>query len=174
VNAKLLFLTALVVGAVAFGASAVPAFSGDTAVVTAKISAAAPCVQVTPSAVDFGSANFSTDSAASYSKTQQVDVTNCGSSAQQLFGRANDANGPRSTWNLVTTATCPGSNTYGIREGTSAGGATNPIASDLGVLAASMASGDKRPEVLRVLMPCTGSTGGDETMTFNVTFVATL
>lgn len=160
--------------------SAIPALAADSGAVDAQVTVATPCITITNpvgSAIDFGTLPFSHDFTTS-SANRAVSYTNCSSADQRVFGKGTDASGPTATWQLVAFNACnSGPNSYSIDalapnefggDGTVAWLTT--VDQELETVAAgSPGSIDN----LMLAMPCVGSDGVGETMTFQVIFTAT-
>ena len=157
----------------ALAASAAPAFGDPGGTVSAQVTVAAPCIQITPSQVDFGTLGFSQNSLNLSAGTRPVTATNCGAAAHLLGHGSNATSAGGTTWTLDATGDtiCPVLNSYGQRIDT--GPVSIPLATqdknlrDLAVAEAASLNAI-------VVMPCTGSGGAGEVMTFSYVFTAAL
>jgi hypothetical protein len=178
-------LTALV-AAIALTAGAVPALSADSGAVAVSVTAqaaAAPCLTVSPSSVDFGTLPFSTNNGAGLSKGEtDITVNFCGTSTgQNLLGSTTNATGPGGSWTPLaydgTIHPCPDLNQFylSIFGFTSfelnMNGTPAPVLASLGGPPAVFPLGDKVFR-LSIRMPCQGSNGAGEAKTLTATFTA--
>jgi hypothetical protein len=162
---------ALAIGAIALGAQ--PAFGDDEGTVSAQVTVAAPCIQVTPTQLDFGTLGFSQSNANLSAGTRPVTATNCGAPTHLLGHGSNATSTGGTTWTLDTTGDtiCPDLNRYGQRIDT--GPTSIPLGTQdrqLRDLAAAEAASLNAIAV----MPCTGSGGAGQVMTFSYVFTAVL
>lgn len=167
--------------------SALPAFSADTATVEAKVTVTAPCITVAvtwPSAptLDFGSSLFTTPTQpGGGSLMDAISVTNCAPGIENVLVRGTDATSTTtsSTWTLQNSlATCSaGLDKYALEADMADGnGAHNSPAVKLELtnqLLGNIPPGT-RGVTPRLWMPCTGSKGAGETMSFQLIFTASL
>jgi len=159
------------------GTAALAANAGG---VQATVTVATPCITVSPVSVDFGTLGFSPDNGAPAAGFQGLSYTNCGASAEQIFGRGTDAHGPGGTptWSLDPTpgTICPARGLNNYRLGVQS--TLQPT------LIADFTTTDQAIETvaananglinrLYIHMPCAGSSGAGVTMTFQATFTAT-
>lgn len=156
----------------ALAVSSAPAFGDSGGTVSAQVTVAAPCIQITPSQVDFGTLGFSQSNANLSAGTRPVTATNCGTAAH-LLGRGSNATSTGTTWTLDSTGDtiCPDLNRYGQRIDT--GPVSIPLTTqdrNLRDLAAAEAASLNAI----VVMPCTGSGGAGQVMTFSYVFTAAL
>jgi hypothetical protein len=180
----------LVLVVVALAASAAPALTADNGTVAVTIKAAAPpapCLTVTPGAVDFGTLPFSADNGAGLKQgNSDITVTNCGTAGQNLLGSTTNAVGPGGSWTAtsyfpsLTIEPCPAPDRFYLSVfgfiGSTSLIMTNtpaPVLASLGGPPAVFPAGDK---VFRMslIMPCVGSNGAGETKTLTATFTAVL
>jgi len=169
----------------ALAASAVPAFSADNGTVNAKVTVAAPCLTVSLTAgatqLDFGTTPFGGGS--SYSNG--ISLTNCASAAENISARGTNATSTTSTasWTLQDSPrTCPSTpNVYVLAtqawnsDGTltlGPGSATFLSTSDKPLV--SGLSPGSRPVFTSISVPCPGSAGAGETMSFQFIYTASL
>lgn len=166
----------LAIAAAYFALSALPALSADTGTVNAQVTVATACITLDKTLLDFGSLSFSQPNQGGTS--QPLTVTNCGSAAK-LFGRGTDAkNGAGTiTWTLVDGDPC----TVGINHYASSLGGSTPSwgvllsTADKQLLGNSLlGSGSAATMGNGLLMPCTGSSGSGQIMSWQIVFTATL
>jgi hypothetical protein len=170
-------------GACLWAMTAGPLAANDNGSVDAQVTVATPCIEITSPAsgsLDFGTLPFSHDFTTS-SSNRGVSYTNCGSSAERVFGRGTDATGGTgglATWQLVDFNGCTGGpNRYSIdvlAPNQYGGDGTvlwlSTLDQELETVQASTAG---TVDNLSLAMPCVGSDGVGGTMTFRVTFTAT-
>ena len=162
--------TAAVIALLAVVLGAQPAFGDDEGTVAAQVTVAAPCIQVTPAQLDFGTLGLS--SAASTSgAARPLTATNCGA-ASSLLGRGTDATSTGgASWTLVGSDLCSAPNRYQQRVDT--GPASIPLVTQDTTLR-SLAAAEVANLNAIVVMPCTGSSGAGQVMTFSYVFTAVL
>lgn len=165
---KKAFAAVLALAAIAVGAQ--PAFGDDVGTVSAQVSVAAPCLQVTPGQLDFGTLGFSQSNANLTAGTRPVTATNCGSAAH-LLGHGSNATSNGTTWTLDPTGDtiCPDLNRYGQRIDT--GPVSIPLTTQDRTLR-DLAAAEAASLNAIVVMPCAGSSGAGQTMTFSYVFTA--
>lgn len=167
----------LLAGVLAIGllaASSGPAFGDDEGTVSAQVTAAAPCIQVTPATLDFGTLGFSQSQVSFASASRPLDVTNCGA-AIGLLGRGSDATSTSgAAWDLDTDGEldCPTTDRYVQRVDT--GGASVPLHDTSDTNLRALGAGEVADLGAIVVMPCVGSSGAGQVMTFSYTFTAVL
>jgi len=167
--------------ALALAASALPAFgsgaSTDSSTVQAQVTVAAPCVQVTPSTLDYGLRPFSSGGTIS-SGNGAIVVTSCSAAEQRLHGRGTDATGSSGSWTLTPTlvqtflgiplAYCPSEpNRFAVWAG------LTPLGHANATVVSAMGAGSSTSVNATLYMPCSGSVGAGEQMTFSIVFTAT-
>jgi hypothetical protein len=170
-------LTAAAAGTV-FAASAVPVFSADTGTVTATVTAAAPCLTISgASSVDFGTGAFSDAQSQPTQLTKPVGtatLNNCSGAGEQIFARATNATGdavPPAVWSLTTAAhPCSGG---ADKFAASTRDAAGDVALDLiNSPFVSLDPNEARGVGFSILMPCAGSSGAGQTMSFSYVYTA--
>ena len=95
-----------------FATSAVPVFSADVGTVTATVSVASPCLELTgDSAIDFGTGAFSPVVVASVGaeryRSERPLCVNCSGASEEIFAHGTDATGdaiPPAVWGLQPVA----------------------------------------------------------------------
>ena len=160
--------------ACAIAASASPAFGDDVGTVSAQVTAAAPCIQVTPAQLDFGSLSFSQSSASAVAGTRSVTLTSCGGGSQNVFARGTNATSSTgTTWVLEPNVSdlCSTMDRYMQRVSGDAGSV--PLSTQNAPVA-SLAASQAVARDAFVVMPCVGSNGAGQTMTFSYVFTAIL
>ena len=166
-------LIAALFAACAIGVSASPAFGDSEGTVTARVTVAAPCVQVIPESLDFGALGFSSAALEVNSPLLDLDARNCGTARQSLLARGTDAAGSGgATWALVGLNLCDTPNRFSqivLR---------NAQQFDLTTLDQPIGTPTGADEVAALLagmkMPCAGSSGAGEVMSFSYVFTAVL
>jgi len=163
---------ALALGGV-LAANAAPTLAAETGTVDAQVTVATPCLVVSPPTVDFGTLPFSTQLSQGYS-SQAVEIANCGSSAEQVYGRGTDATSAGGTWALTADHdSCYSTvNEFNLKVRSPAGLNEYVGSSDL-LLETVGAGGIAAANELMLIMPCVGSDGIGEVMSFQAIFTAT-
>ncbi|HEX6140581.1 MAG TPA: hypothetical protein VF013_08995 [Candidatus Limnocylindria bacterium] len=142
---------------------------------------AAPCVLLDATSIDFGTLPFSTEAALSEGAAN-VAVSSCSTGSQALYASGTDANGSGASpahWTLSSVGGNPcgiGVNQYGVALGTDGSGGM-PASFQLSTLAGSwivMTAGANVASSVDYQMPCVGSDGAGQTMSSQVTFLATV
>lgn len=147
-------------------------YATDNGTVDAQVTVAMPCLEITDptTTIDFGTLGFSasTDSVVQGSTT--VTYHNCSAMESRVWAQGTDAQGTTATWaldNPLTGTPCAwGVNRYRLALGLVLGTTAVEIESAL----AGDASATK---FYYLTMPCAGSDGAGETMSFRVTLTAT-
>lgn len=158
--------------AAAWVGSATPLLAADNGVVDAQVTVATPCITLVTPTIDFGTLPFS---APGIDGTGQGSVTyeNCGESVERIWAAGTDATGTSATWNLIdylTTACQQPLNTYRLAL---SGGA---IATNLTLTAQELELLDAATSNwlnASLFMPCAGSDGVGQVMSFQILFTAT-
>lgn len=141
---------------------------------------AAPCVLLDATSIDFGTLPFSTEAALSEGSAP-VTVSSCSTGSQALYANGTDATGSGASpahWTLSAAGGNPcvvGVNQYGVALGTDGSGGM-PAAFQLSTLSSSwivMGAGANVASSVDYQMPCVGSDGAGQTMSSQVTFLAT-
>ena len=152
--------------------SASPILASDNGTVDATVTVATPCISILTPTIDFGTLPFSAqdiDGTGQYS----VSYENCGATTERIWAAGTDATGTSATWNLIdylTTACDQPLNTYRIqvaRDSISAN--LTETAQALELLASSTGS----YVGTTLFMPCSGSDGVGQVMSFQILFTAT-
>lgn len=142
---------------------------------------AAPCVLLDATSVDFGTLPFSTEASLSEGSAA-VAVSSCSTGSQALYANGTDATGsgtPAAHWALSSVGGNPCAiavNTYGVALGTDGSGGM-PASFQLSTVSSSwivMAAETTVASSVDYQMPCVGSDGAAQTMTSQVTFLATV
>jgi hypothetical protein len=159
---------------VAVGAGhARPALAADGGTVDVDVTAAMPCLIVSPTTVHFGTLPFTPDQ---YSDAgtgiQSIGYESCAGIQETVYARGTDAAGPSSSWTLtkdgVPCAT-PGGNLYRLWLGAAASGYLDTTDQEIETLDAGAIGAVSN---LFLQMPCVGSDGAGETMALQVIFTA--
>ena len=173
---------ALIAACSALALTAVPTFASDSGSVAARVNVAEPCIIVTgvapsggqTSTLDYGTLALSTSSS-TVENTQYANYSDCSGSPETIFVKGTDALGGSSTWNLVPDGNpcSAGVDKYGVR----VTGGQNTISTRLTLtdqqFLAGFTSSSPTGANVTLIMPCTGSSGRGQPMTFSVTFTAT-
>ena len=142
---------------------------------------AAPCVLLDATDIDFGTLPFSTEAVLSEGSAG-ANVSSCSTGSQALHSSGTDATGNGTTpalWTLSATGgnPCPvGVTAYGVALGTDGSGGM-PATFQLSTLSSSwivMPAGSSVASSVDYQMPCVGSDGAGQTMSSQVTFLATV
>jgi len=172
-------LFTLALGASLWAASAAPSLAADNATVAAHVDVATPCITVSTSTLNFGTLSFSTPGVNPVSSVQAVSYTNCGGTAEKVFGHGTNANQANGTivWSLVPPiGNCDnygGPNKYGLVLHTP-DTLTYTLLSNTDQLLETVAAGGTGAKDHEALfMPCAGSNGAGQTMNFQTVFTAT-
>lgn len=162
----------------AFGASPVPVFGADNGTVNAQVSvaaAAAACITVPSTPVDFGTQSFNAAGQTTQDAGSAITINSCSTGTQSLLARGTNAAGTQATWTLTTTPVCAASavtNQYNlgfvITGGFAALGLTDST------LTSSLVTGGSSTHTPALRMPCVGSAGGGTTMSMSYVFTATI
>ena len=169
-------VAAAAIGALAFAASAIPAFGDGSGTVDATVTPATPCITLDASSVNFGTLPFSTSSSSASVGVASPGIiyTNCSSQEEKVYGRGSDATGGTGTWSLTNGGVCPGLNRYGLDLVVITASVSNQIPmTTADTLLTTTPAGGPQPTRLALFMPCTGSTGAGEQMQLHVTYTAT-
>lgn len=168
--------TLLAIATCCFVASAVPVFSADSGTVAASVTAATPCITVTPASVTFGTAGFSNSSTATVvDSSGTMSFTNCGSAKQRIYGRGTNATGSGATWTLMTAGSPANPCTVGPNSYQQATfrGSTEVILTDTNTNLIDLDGGANFTVDGRIRMPCAGSSGAGTSMSFSFVYTAT-
>jgi hypothetical protein len=157
--------------------SALPALAAENGTVDAQVTVATPCILVDPPSIDFGSLPFrSPTNPVISSLSPLIQLTNCGAGPEQMFGRGTDATiGGNPVWTLGPYGPCSGGlNEYSLRA-VSDYDIAHPIALTTTDQVLDIAAGGNPFAVRRLdlVMPCTGSDGVGQIVTFQAIFTAT-
>ena len=138
-----------------------------------SVLASAACLELSTSSVSFGTLALGAESQAA---SPAVTVTNCSGSPGSLLARGTDASGPGSAWALTdATATCSdtlGMDTY--RLGLSSSDLGGPLwLSTENKAVQGLAAGQSTDHTVSIFTACPGSSGGGETMTMQINYLAT-
>jgi hypothetical protein len=172
-------LTLCAVAAIA-AAAAVPSFGSDSGSIPASVVPATPCITIGTRAIDFGTLPFSPASTTNPTTANATSsYTNC-SSAENVYFSGTDATSATSSavWTLESTgsggaATCGfGPNVYKLGLGLAGAGGTFSVFKTAQLLESTPA-GTTRNLNLALFMPCEGSSGAGERMSFQYLLTAT-
>ena len=155
------------------GVTPVAAADGGTVDAQVTVQAAAACLQLSTSAISFGTLALGAEHA---SATPSITVTNCADADESVMASGTDATGTNAAWTLVdSAATCAdtlGTDNYHLE--LLASGAPTPISlgttnKDLGTLVA----GTGAAQTARISTACPGSSGAGTSMSMQISFLAT-
>lgn len=169
---KHLFAGAL--AACMLAAMAGPALGDDSGTVAAQVSVAAPCITVTPAQLDFGTLGLSQSAASPTTGSRALGVENCGAGSQNVLARGtNAASTGGAAWTLEPNQgdLCSTPNRFTQRID------TGPLSIPLSVQnapIAPVAGGQTASWNALLVMPCSGSDGAGQAMTFSYVFTAVL
>ncbi len=179
-----------VLGAVAavgaFALSAGPVFGAAGGSVTASVSvqqAAEACLLITggPSSIDFGTLAFGGPAGAISATNGALSVTSCAATTETITALGSNATGngsPAAQWSLDVSSLNPcqiGPNVFHMSAALGTGAALQNLTSSqapatLGTLTAQQT----KTLTQGLVMPCAGSTGAGQTMSFTYGYTATL
>jgi hypothetical protein len=149
-----------------------PAAAASEEAVTGTVTVATPCITVGES-LDFGSLRFSRPGESATAAFDNTSYTNCSSGGEDIYVHGTKATSSTSAaeWNLTGTIVCNvGPNYYRLGVGDSNSGVNLSTSAQL--LGANVAGGATDAVSVEINMPCSGSDGAGETMTFQVVFTA--
>ncbi len=172
-------ISAGLLAACAIAASATPAFGDEIGTVSGQVTPAAPCIQVTPPQLDFGTLGFSPSAASPEGGSRGVSITNCGPGSQNVLAHGTYASSTQGTsWYLEPSPTdlCATTNRFGLKIDTGTRIVELSITGALGGGAPiePVAAGQTAAWNALLVMPCGGSSGAGEIMTFSYVFTAVL
>jgi hypothetical protein len=155
--------------------SASPMLAAEDGAIDAQVTVATPCIIVSPASLDYGTLPFSSAGNPGYG-ARAIQLQNCGSSAEQMFARGTDATiGDSTVWALVNADPCTGApNEYFLRARDNSN--TGPfvgLTTTNQVLETVGAGNDALTNELQLVMPCVGSDGAGQIVTFQAIFTAT-
>jgi hypothetical protein len=151
------------------------AAAADSGTVSAQVTVAAPCITVGPN-LDFGTARFTQGSTPI--PTRSTSYSNCSEWAQRIYARGTDAVSATSaaTWQLSPFINCDPNglrlNEFILTLRTASGSTTLSDSSDT-LFDEAAPAGATRALGTELIMPCSGSDGAGETMTFSIILTAT-
>ena len=156
----------------------IAARAADNGDVNGTVTAAAPCMTLDKTSVDFGTHPFNTATSNNFGDGGSTVVTNCSGANESILGKVSNATSGQTTWTPVATNPCSGTPVtnefnYFLQEtvgNVTQGYALSGTDQSLGTVSAnSQQSFDHQ-----FFMPCVGSSGAGLTfstmMTFTVTF----
>lgn len=161
-------------------ATAAPSIGADNGTVNATVSTPAPCMTLDQTGIDFGIAPFS-PAGVNNELGAGVVVTNCAGAVvdETLWIDATDANSTSSSalWTLIaplnwSNPICPNLNQFHLQAQTP--GLTYSVGAGAFQALEPIPGAGSLPVDLTVRMPCEGSDGQGETMTFDINFLVTI
>ena len=163
------------------GGLASPTLAADQRTVDAVVTIDAPCLTVTTSNLDFGRHLLSPDGELPVAVLQDIGYASCSGTPERVFARGTDASGPSASWALVNQfQACPewGTDRFGLRATSSRIGEQRTYDTwYLGTADVEIETlpGDATGAVrsIDLLLPCQGSNGSGQTMSFRLVFTAT-
>jgi len=182
---RVLLLAALGISG-ALGVSAVPAFTAtpsDTGSVVGTVTAlgGGACLQLTNTAVSFGTLPFSTRTQTSSGQGNPTPTfQNCGNLNESISISGTDASGLNTTWNLTNKVGNPCFDAAGAQQVNVYALAFDapPVGlvriSKTPTPIATYGAGVTTPLALRLDMPCVGSSGDGQTVSFSVNLTAAI
>lgn len=174
-----LLALALILAYAAAGSAPTAGQVSSEVTVAATLRIASSCLIVSPTAVDFGTVEFTRPPATRPSPTPAattatVSLRNCSSQSETILVRGAPATGAGVLWGHAPPGAdvCLGPNLFiqGVRD---AAGAEKRL-SITDQAFKSLPAGATEPIALTLTPPCSGSTGAGQTVTVKYTFVATL
>lgn len=154
--------------------SATPGMAEDSGTVDAQvtISTSAACIELSVTAVSFGTLALGAEDV---SGSPTIGVSNCADVDATILASGTNATGTNATWNLVdSAATCAntlGLDNYHLGLATTALSVTTLSTSNKEV--ATLAAAASTNHVARIWTACPGSSGAGETMSMQVSYLAT-
>jgi hypothetical protein len=154
---------------------ATPGLAADSGTVDAQVtvSAAAACIELSTTAIDFGTLALGAENAPA---APAVTVTNCGDSDATIMASGTNAVGTGAAWTLVdSTATCAdtlGTDNYHL-------GLQTPLGAPIATLSTAnkevgtLAAAGTVDHVATVSMACPGSSGAGQAMSMQINYLAT-
>jgi hypothetical protein len=168
-------ILAVALGTAALGAvCAVPSFAGGSGTISASITAAAPCLTIGTSSVDFGTKPFGTASTPSeFGSPGNSSVASCVGTQQTILASGTDAHSAASNaaWLLSPASPCQ-ANAYSLILAVDTAGGLYLTTSPATLT--TIAGNSSHSLSLGGVMPCTGSSGAGERMNFDYVLTATL
>jgi hypothetical protein len=176
---RLALFGGLALAAAVFVLSAVPAVGASSGSVSASVTPSAACLTVTPSSLDFGTANFSRvnpgGNVESVVGGNPLTVTNCSQDTETIFVSATAATNAAQTasWSLNSSfdQCAAGPDQYAINLSNSAGFLTTAETTFRDFVGGGNTITGTTPFLH---MPCSGSHGAGEAMSFSINFTATI
>jgi hypothetical protein len=160
------FATVLATAALAGGVAS-PALAGDSVTVDASVEVTGPCLTTSTTYLDFGQQSLEGGA------FRAITYQNCSAATERVYARGTDASGGGGgvDWLLDDSGTpCPdlGPNRFGVRTD-----AFLMIGTTDREIEEVSPGSDGAVGALGLFMPCAGSDGIGQTMTFQVVFTAT-
>lgn len=149
----------------------------ESGVVNATVTPQGVCLILSTDTVDYGTQPFSTDIAPSIAIAGGPQIENCGTKEIDIAASGTDASNGVDLWELVPTdfgtlPTCPAINEFGHGVLSSDGDVdlvNSPSSFIAGFPALALT-----PTDMSLVMPCSGSSGAGEPMSFSVSFMASI
>jgi hypothetical protein len=156
-----------------FAASALPAAGADSGVVGAKVVAAAPCLTVTPSSIDFGVGAFSGNGLVKLTAAPMHSVQSCSSTEETVTVRGTNALDSAGTllWTLVTGNPCAGgTNRYAVSVQAPVNTVELLLSQNMAV--GQLPAGDSWAVDAELTMPCAGGAGAGKELFMQIVYTA--
>ncbi len=155
--------------------AAAPAGAAPTGDIDATVQVDGPCITVPSTTLNFGAKGFSTAATNSEASLASIGISPCTTQTMDLYARVSDAAGSGTgawtvAWNGSGLVCSLGPDQFGA--GVKGSLDLNPTW--LGSTDTLVNTGTAYLFYPYLMMPCSGSTGVGETMTFTYTFTATL
>ncbi|HEX5014790.1 MAG TPA: hypothetical protein VFV72_11610 [Candidatus Limnocylindrales bacterium] len=153
----------------------VPTMAAGNGTVDAQvtIARAAACLEISTSAVDFGTLGLGAEDAPG---TPNIDVTNCGDGYETLLASGANATGTTVTWNLVdsaaTCATTLGTDNYRLGLSTPGGAPIAGLATENKAVA-TLARDESATHSARIWTACPGSSGTGAVLNMQINYLVT-
>ena len=165
--------------AVLVASVAAPAWAADNGTIDATVSVEGPCIEIGSPTVDFGAQGFSTTGSDNLPFAAAVSVTNCSASYVDLYATASDASnlGDTVIWSMTdafdpdTQDICPSTDTFAASLGDGIYDYWLSKSSDTLVTQRAHSMVSLYP---KMAMPCSGSHGSGQVMSFTYTVTAIL
>lgn len=152
--------------------SAGPILAADNGTVDAQVTVATPCVTINTPTIDFGTLPFSSETLGG-SGQKVINYANCGDAAERIWAAGTNATGTSATWQLSnaigSTCSVPVNNYRLLITDGAIAAVLSTAAQELELLDA-----EANNFVTTTLdMPCLGSDGAGQVMSFQILITAT-
>ena len=167
---------AVLVAAALLASATTPALGAGSGTVSAQVTVASgACLTLGASSVNYGTQQFSTPGAPVFSQSGLLGLTNCGSSSEQISAAGTNASGNAgASWTLKqsTSDLCTLSPDLYESNAKDPAAGVLPLGLAYANLGSPYSAGEQRQVSVGMTMPCTGSSGSGQTMSFEYLFLA--